>query len=158
MNIFKQESNYGCGLYALANIFKDESFITEKRLNDSINGNHTGQLNTWLMEHGCQLYIEPFFFDSNGKKLPEWVCDMRPSGEDAISIPLLIDVQISENSKTHFIACELTTNGELLVMDSLKEKAYLTTLSELNDKNHRVFGVWYLRHYIEEGHYMRYKK
>jgi hypothetical protein len=84
---FKQENSYGCGLYAIANIFQDESFITETRLTESQNGNHTGQLNKWLLEYGKELYLEPFYFNNLGDKLPEWVYKMIPTGEDVFSIP-----------------------------------------------------------------------
>ena len=152
---FKQENAYGCGLYAIANIFQDKNFITKTRLIESMNGNHTGQLNKWLLEYGKELYLEPFYFDAMGDKLPEWVYKMIPIGEDVFSIPILIDIQNSENSKTHFIAAEITTNGDLIVIDSLKDYSYITTLEQFNNDNFRVFGVWYLRDYYKEGHFMR---
>ena len=155
--IFKQENAYGCGLYALANIFQDESIITQTRLIESKSGNNTGQLNKWLIEYGQELYLEPLFFNNTGKRLPKWICGMLPKGEGVISMPIMIDVQFIKNGKTHFIAAEIFTTGELYVMDSLKSEAYLTTLSELNKSFYRIFGVWYLRHYYEEGYFMRMK-
>lgn len=153
---FKQENGYGCGLYAVANIFQDKSFITEERLNESKNGNHTGQLNKWLLEYGQDLYLEPFYFNNNGKKLPKWVCEMRPTGENVFSIPILIDIQHSKDSRTHFVAAEITTTGTLIVIDSLKENIHLTTLRQFNKENYRVFGVWYFRQYTNhEGYFMR---
>lgn len=154
----KQENTYGCGLYAIANIFQDESFITPTRLIESKNGNHTGQLNKWLLEYGQELYLEPFYFNIAGKKLPKWVCKMTPTGENVFSIPILIDVQYSKNSKTHFVAAEIKTNGDLILIDSLKEEPYITTLTEFNRSNFRVFGVWYLRHYYEDGYFMRHNQ
>ena len=72
--IFKQENSYGCGLYALANIFQDKSIITQTRLIESKNGNNTGQLNKWLLEYGQELYLEPLYFNNTGKRLPKWIC------------------------------------------------------------------------------------
>jgi len=40
---FKQENGYGCGLYALANLFQKESIITPTRLIESKTGNNLGQ-------------------------------------------------------------------------------------------------------------------
>lgn len=154
---FKQENGYGCGLYALANVFQDKSFITDKRIEESKNGNNTGQLNKWLLEHGKDLFLEPFYYNSTGKRLPKWVCGIKPFGEDVISIPILIDVQFSKKSKTHFIAAEITTNGTLFVIDSLKNEPYITTLSEFNKSYFRVYGVWHLSSYSEEGYFMRLK-
>ena len=156
--MFTQKNGYGCGLYALANIFQDKSLITEKRLNDSINGNHTMQISQWIWEYGKELFLEPFYFNSNGKRLPKWVCNMRPSGDNVFSIPIFIDVQQTRKSKTHFIAAEITINGDLFVMDSLKTDPYLSTLTEFNKSNYRTFGVWYLRHYYEDGYFMRFSK
>lgn len=156
--IFQQVGSYGCGLYSLANIFNDKSIITKTRLIESQSGNNTGQLNRWLLEYGQELYLEPFYFNNMGKKLPKWVCEMRPSGDDVISIPVMIDVQFSKKSKNHFIAAEITTTGDLFVMDSLKPESYITTLSELNKSHYRVYGLWYLRPYYEEGYFMRLKK
>jgi|CXWK01.1.fsa_nt_gi hypothetical protein len=159
MGNFKQKNGYGCGLYALANIFQDESFITETRLIESKTGNHTGQLNKWLLEHGKELYLEPFYFNSKGDKLPEWACSMRPIGEDVFSMPIFLDVQFSDkpDGRTHYVAAEITVNGDLIVMDSLKDEPYITTLAQFNLDHHRVFGLWYLRHYYEEGHFVRFK-
>lgn len=153
----KQEYGYGCGLYAIANIFQDKNFITIDRLEESKKGNHTGQLNKWLLEYGQDLYLEPLYFNSMGKKLPKWICEIRPSGDNVVSIPILIDTQSSISSKTHFVAAEIMTNGVLLVIDSLTDRPYISSLTEFNKLNHRVFGVWYLRSYSEEGYFMRFK-
>lgn len=157
MGHLKQPSGFGCGLYAIANMLRDESFITDQRFEDSKSGNHTGQINQWLLDHGKKLYLEPFYFNAMGSRLPKWICKMKPHGDDIFSIPILIDVQQAKTSKTHFIAAEITTNGELIVMDSLEDESYITTLNDFNRNHYRVFGVWYLRHYSEEGHLMRFK-
>lgn len=153
----KQNKPYGCGLYAIANIFQDEAFITPERLKQSENGNHTGQINKWLLEYDQELYLEPFYFNNSGKRLPKWVCKMKRTGENVFSLPILIDVQYTKNSKNHFVAAEIITTGDLIVMDSLKDDVYFTTLEEFNKQNYRTFGVWYLRHYTEEGYFMRFK-
>lgn len=153
---FKQENAYGCGLYAIANTFQDEKFITTERLNQSKNGNHTGQLNKWLLENGKDYFLEPVYFNAKGRKLPKWACKMIPFGDNVFSIPILIDVQYSKDSKLHFIAAEITITGDLIVIDSLRDYSYFTTLEQFNKENYRVFGVWYFRPYAGDGYLLRY--
>jgi hypothetical protein len=148
---FQQKKGYGCGVYALANTFNDASFITPQRLSQSKGGNHTGQLSKWLIEQNKELYLEPFYFNSMGDKLPEWVCKMVPTEKWILSIPVLIDVQHSESSRTHFVAAEITNTGDLIVRDSLKIEPYITTLEQFNKDNYRVFGIWGLCHYEQKG-------
>lgn len=153
----QQEDNYGCGLYALANALQDESFFTEERLEQSKNGNHVGQLNKWLLDHGKDLFLEPLYFSCCDKRLPDNICGLKPGGEGVVSMPVLIDVQFSETGKMHFVCGAITTEGKLLVLDSLKEVPFLTTLAEFNERYYRVFGLWALRGYTGENNwYMRY--
>ncbi len=154
---FKQTENYGCGLYAIANIFQDESFITQTRLIESKEGNHIGQLNKWLLEYKQNLYLQPLFFNNQGKKIPKWVRKIRPNGENVFSLPVLIDIQYTKNSKTHFVAGEILTTGDLILIDSSRNDVYFTTLDDLNKDNYRVYGVWYLRDYDNpDGYFMRF--
>lgn len=154
---FKQQNGYACGLYALANALIKESIIKQERLEDSEDGNHIGQLNKWLLEDGLELFIEPLYFTCTGKRLPKAICDLRPSGEGVLSLPVFIDVQATENSKMHFVTADITPDGRLLVIDSLKDEPELTTLAEYQKKFYRVFGLWNFRHYTEKGYFMRFK-
>lgn len=152
---FKQENGYGCGLYALANALIKESIITPTRLIESKTGNNLGQLNKWLLEDGYDLFLEPLYFSATENRLPQSICDLKPQGEGVLAIPVFIDVQITETSKMHFVAAEITKDGRLLVVDSLKDEPELTTLADYQEKFHRVFGLWHLRPYHEEGYFMR---
>jgi len=157
MKIFQQEFGYGCGLYSLANALQKESIITRQRLNESQYGNNTGQLNKWLIEDGFNLFLEPLYFNCFGGKLPIDVSSIKPIGEDVISIPVCIDVQKTEESKKHFIAAEITCEGKLFVMDSLRSEAFITTLTEFQNDYLIVNGLWHFRGYMEDGYFMRMK-
>jgi hypothetical protein len=154
---FKQENPYGCGLYALANLFQKESIITPSRLEDSKNGNHVGQLNKWLLEEGYELFMEPLYFCITENRLPPSICELKPHGDKVLSLPVFIDVQKTENSLMHFVTGDITPDGKLLVIDSTNDDFELTTLAEYQEKFYRVFGLWYLRHYNQDGYFMRHE-
>ena len=153
---FKQENGYGCGLYALANVLMNESIITPARLIESKTGNNLGHLNKWLIEDGYDLFIEPLYYSCTENRLPQSICDIRPNGEGVLTIPILIDVQITENSKMHLVAAEITKERQLFVLDSLKDDKEITTLTEYQEKFYRVYGLWCLRSFNKEGYYMRF--
>lgn len=154
---FNQKDSYGCGVYAVANALQAGGFITLERLEQSKGGNNLGQLNKWLVEDGHNLFIEPLYFSSTGKRLPNSICDLRPAGEGVSSMPILIDIQFSKEGKMHFVAGELMPEGDLIVIDSLKHgQLEMTTLSRYNRKYYRVFGLYHFRN-IDTGNYlMRY--
>jgi hypothetical protein len=147
---FKQTTPYGCGLYALANLLQKETTITEKRLEESKNGNTIGQLNKWLKEDDFNYSIEPFYFNIFGKKLPKKICDIHIKSDDSF-LPLLIDIQETKKSKQHIVCAELLPSGNLMVIDSLKEKIIITSLKEYNKDVYKIFGLWYLRAIPPEG-------
>lgn len=153
---FKQKNAYGCGLYALANTLMRESVITQERLEDSENGNNIGQLNKWLIQEGEDLFIEPLYFSSTGKRLPKSITQLKPHGVGVLSLPVLIDVQSVKDGKMHLVAADISPEGNLLVTDSMKEKKELTTLAEYQKRFYRVFGLWALRSYKIDGYCMRF--
>lgn len=155
MSHFKQENGYGCGVYALANALIKESIITPRRLEESKKGNNIGQLNKWLIEDGYDLFLEPLYFSATENRLPKSICDIHPKGDGVLGIPVFIDVQMTKSSKMHFVAAEITKEGTLLVIDSLKDEKEMTTLFEYQKRFYRVFGLWHLRPYYEEGYFMR---
>lgn len=157
MNHFKQKNGYGCGLFAIANALNKESIIKQERLDESIDGNHIGQLNKWLKEDGFELFIEPLYFSCTGKRLPKSICELRPHGEEVIGLPVLIDVQHTKNSQMHLVTADIMPNGQLLVIDSLKDEHELTTLMEYQKQFYRVFGLHHFRHYTEKGYFMRFR-
>lgn len=142
---FRQKQAYGCGLYALANALNRESVITQIRLEDSENGNNIGQLNKWLIEDGENMFIEPLYYSSTGKRLPKSITSLKPHGDGVMSLPVFIDLQSTKDSKMHFVAADITPEGKLLVIDSMKEEKELTTLDEYQKRFYRVFGLWAFR-------------
>ena len=151
---FIQKDAYGCGVYAVANALQEESFITLDRLKQSKDGNNLGQLNKWLVEDGHNLFLEPLYFSSTGKRLPNNICDLAPAGEGVSSMPILIDIQFSKGGKMHFVAGELMPTRDLIIIDSLNHSQLeITTLSKYNRKYYRTFGLYHFRN-IDTGNYL----
>lgn len=147
---FRQKYPYGCGLYALANAIQDEKIVTQKRVDQSMHGNNVGQLNAWLIESGHDLFLDPLYFTCINNRLPDDICKIIPIGDDVLSIPVLIDIQFSENGLMHMVAGEITKDGVLVVVDSLKDECEVTTLYDFNEKYFRCFGLWHFRS-IKDG-------
>ena len=108
----KQTGGYGCGLYSVANALQDESFVNDLRIEDSKKGNNLGQLNKWLVEDDKDLFLEPLYFTSTGKRLPQSICNLVPTGKNVFSMPVLIDIQFSKEGKMHLVAGEITHDGQ----------------------------------------------
>ena len=142
---FRQRQPYGCGLYALANAIQDKSIVTDERIENSKNGNNIGQLNKWLIESGYDLFLDPLYFTCIGDRLPDDICSIVPIGDNVISLPVLIDLQYSDKGLMHMVAGEITVDGKLTVIDSLKDEEYTTTLKEFNEQYFRCFGLWHFR-------------
>jgi len=151
----KQKHGYGCGLFSLANLLQDEKIVTEERLKESETGNNFHQLNKWLLEDGYNMFIEALYFSSIDNRIPDNICEIIPNGDDVIALPVLIDIQNTEDSKMHLVTAEIIKDGSLIVVDSLKENIEVTTLKQYQENFFRVFGLWYLRPIKGEGYFMR---
>ena len=149
----KQKQPYGCGLYAVANACNLDNFITEERLQKSKKGNVIGQLSRWMQEDGMDFYIDTLYYDHVGKKLPETALNYVPIGDNIIFLPILINVRYSENGINHLIGGKIAKNGTLYLYDSLKENMIETTLREVNEMYHHVYGL-FLFMGIEDGSYV----
>lgn len=154
---FVQKEEYGCGVYALANTFNDATMITDARLEESKSGGHMGHLNKWLLEDNKNLFIHPFYYSDEGKKIPKFVCDLLPAGENVLSLPILINIQERTTTKPHLVCADILTTGELMVFDSLKDDMILTTLEQYNRVNFRLHGIWYFRHMLDGNILMKFK-
>lgn len=137
----KQSGPYGCGLYAVANSLNLDNFITEERLSLSKkHGNTIGQLSKWLQEDGNNFAIDVLYYNHSGEKLPEEALSYRPEGSDYL--PVMINVQYSEDGLRHMVGGLIDIKGCLILMDSLADDIEVTNLKEVNDKYKRVFGLF----------------
>jgi hypothetical protein len=137
-----QESGYGCGLYAVENVFQYGNFVTDERLSKSKNGINNGQLSQYLQEDGHSMYIDVLYYSCLGGILPEPITELIPEKESE-KLPILIQVLTdSKTTKNHLIGGILHNDKTLIVFDSLRPNAFKTTLSGLNDIYHEVFGVF----------------
>jgi hypothetical protein len=149
----KQKQPYGCGLYAVANACNLDNFITDERLEKSKNGNVIGQLSKWMQDDGHQFYIDSLYYNHAGKKLPTSALDYKPVGEGLDFLPVLINIQYSEEGKRHLVGGKIDKDKNLYLYDSLAEEMEVTTLGKVNRKYHRVFGL-FLFMCVETGDYV----
>lgn len=138
--MLKQSQAFGCGMYAVANALNLDNFATPERLELSKGGNRIGQLSKWLQEDGLDLYVEVFWYHHHGKKLPADFFNYNVT--DAAAMPLLFNVRFSDEGKNHLIAAKLMANGTLLIQDSLQSEPIWTTMSEVNNLYHTVYGIF----------------
>lgn len=153
---FKQLDPYGCGLYSVAHALNlKEDFVTKERIEASKKGNNIGQLSRWMQQHGLDYYLNPIWYDSFMKEtsLSEDLKGMKVTAngdESLLACPLIIDVNVSKLGLGHMIGAHLDINGNLHVYDSLKEDVLFTSMSEVENHYHLVFGV-YAFYDVESG-------
>ena len=128
---FKQSKNYGCGLYALANLFQSESIINKRRLTESKNGNNIFQMNKWLSKD-LGYTLEPLYahLDSNSFPLPPKGTNFATEN-DGDSVPLLIDTSNTQDGRKHVVAALADNKGNVVIIDSLKEETIVTKWEHL---------------------------
>ena len=127
-------------MYAVANALAMPDFANPFRLEESKGGNTMGQLCRWLHLDGHDVAIDTIWFDTYGTKLPEAYCKFNVS--ECKAAPFLFNVRLSENGKNHLIAAHLMSTGDLVVCDSLRSEPFTTTLPEINDHYHTVYGFY----------------
>lgn len=149
----KQKQNWGCGLYAVANACNLDGFITEERLEKSKTGNNIGQLSKWMQDDDNPFYIDVLYYDHLGEKLPEQALFYRPQGENDIYLPILLNVRYSSEGLNHMIGGKIAKDGTLYLYDSLKEEEVVTTLKEVNEMYHNVYGLFCFLG-VENGDYV----
>lgn len=118
---YKQQSNYGCGLYAIANVLQDNAIITNGRLDSSKDGNNIGQLNRWLDQSGYGLWISVIQYDN------EKVIDIThfnidfSINETVVWHPFFITIKSTSNLN-HMLGCRYMRDKTIVVHDSLKDE------------------------------------
>lgn len=140
--MIKQKTKYGCGLYAVANATNNPDFVTPERLEASKGGNIIGQLSKWMQEDGQNFYIEVLYYNHLGTKLPKEALGYTPSGENIMLLPILLNVRFSDEGKNHLVGGQISKDGTLHLFDSLNEDIVTTTLWEINDLYHHVYGIF----------------
>lgn len=150
--MLKQLNAYGCGLYSVANSLNLKAFVTEKRLEESKEGNNIGQLSKYLQEDGNDVYIEVLYYNHLGKKLPNSALSYVPIGENCNFLPILINVRYSENGKNHLVGGKIHKDGTLYLYDSLKDSVIETTLKEVNKMYHHVYGLFVFNSLNDKGY------
>lgn len=86
----------------------------------------------------------------DARRLPDWVDELIPEG-DVLALPVLLNVRYSEDGLNHLIGGHLTKAKVLHLYDSLKEDIVITTLSEVNDMYHSVYGLYNFEHLDGDG-------
>lgn len=129
---FKQSKPYGCGIFAVANVLNDATFITNYRLKISEKGNTLYQLNQWLTKDKKDFIIEPIYMNllSEIQPLPPKGMDFMPKDEN-LFFPFLLDTSHSHTGRKHLVACYCNNKGVVTVIDSLKENQLETTWEHL---------------------------
>ena len=138
----KQKQGYGCGLYAVANALNLDNFVTDERLEQSKTGNIIGQLSKWMQEDGLDIYIDSLYYNHLGKKLPNSALHYVPMGDNAYTLPVLLNVRFEDGGLNHLVGGKIDKEGRLLLMDSLNEETIITTLSKVNRMYHNVYGLF----------------
>lgn len=151
--MLKQDKPYGCGLYAVSNACNLKEFITEERLDISKSGNTIGQLSKWMQEDGLPYCIDALYYNHLGKKLPKSALSYVPIGDDVLFLPVLLNVRFSDNGKNHLVGGKIDKNGVLYLYDSLKESMIETTLKNVNNMYHHVYGLFIFMG-VENGSYV----
>jgi hypothetical protein len=150
---YKQKQPWGCGLYAVANACNLDNFVTTERLELSKNGNFIGQLSKWMQDDGHPFYIDVLYYDHNGIKLPDSALHYIPVGEGIHFLPVLINCRFSDKGKNHLVGGKIDQNGKLYLYDSLKEDIIETTLKDINNMYHHVYGLFIFLG-VENGKYV----
>jgi len=142
----KQKTPYGCGMYAVANALGLDNYVTPERLEQSKNGNTINQINKWLEESGYAYNIECIYYTVcenketlHGIVLPKEINFYSDKKEK--TLPLLLNVKKSENSKAHLIG-GLLTNEYVILLDSLNDEPLIVKWDEINKHYDFCYGVW----------------
>lgn len=143
---FTQTDGYGCGLYAVANMLKEESFITETRLEISKKRMSVEQLNKFLLIDDKDMHLAPIYFNMLGGTIPSKIIktlEIKSSDpEYKLFIPIFISFDKTKNSKSHFVYASIDEFGNILVYDSLNKKAIFADINSYLKSLHKVYGIW----------------
>ena len=136
---YKQTDKFGCGLYAIANLFHLDNYITDERLEISKKGLVIGQLSKWLQDDGNNFYVDNWYYNHEGGKIPKKFFKYLPAEN---SFPVMFNVR-SNKGLNHIVAGRLYSDGKLEIADSMKNDIiYLNNFSEINNLYDNVYGFF----------------
>lgn len=154
--MIKQKTPYGCGLIAVANALNLPDFVSDHRMELSeLYGNTIGQLSMWLQDAGHNYAIDAFYYDHEGSELPDHILAYKPADRETL-LPILLNVQFSEEGKRHLVAGHIDHLGAVYLQDSLADEPQLTTLAKINKNYCKVFGLFVFMDALT-GDYVFYK-
>lgn len=148
---YKQLVPYGCGLFAISNVF-DINFLTEERLERCKDGCNIGLLSKWMQEDVNDVYIDTLYYNHLGRKLPASTFDYLPSGNTTY-LPILLNVRYSKDGVNHLVGGRINKEGVLFLFDSCQKEVIETKLSKVNKIYDTVFGL-YIFISLENGNYI----
>lgn len=149
MKHFIQKDFFGCGVYAIANLFQSPKFITEERLNESKSGNNIGQLSKWLQEEQKDIYIDVLYYSIYEDMIPESYFEIKPN-EDIF--PLLLSVKKTKKSLSHFVSIRVFPNMEIHLHDSTRSDVEIMNFKRLA-KEYEVIDGMFCFNSLKEGKY-----
>lgn len=147
----RQKENYGCGVYSIANALQCEDFVTNEKLELSINGNNVGQLGAWLYEYRIQCFLSCVIY--NNEEVID-IFDLNPTFiEDCENqwVPFFIIIK-TNGEMNHRIGCRYMKNGSIVVHDSLYETEFVYDCFDCFEKAYygKIIAYDVLRNYQNE--------
>jgi len=140
--MIKQTQPYGCGLYAVANVFGLNDFVTNERLKLSENGLAIGHLNNFLYEDKRNILIDVFFHAHDGnEEIPQIYISYRPEDDKKI-LPILLAVKRKEDGKRHMVSGHIHNGGQFTLFDSLKDDSISMHFEDINSKYKFITGMF----------------
>ena len=117
--MLKQNTYWGCGLYAVANALDMPEFITDERLEVSKEkGNNIAQLTKWLNKDGCDWFIVAEYITGRSVEMP--MLYWSDEDDDGYYVPLIVQLP-ADNECCHMIAIRCYED-RLLIFDSAADK------------------------------------
>lgn len=128
--ISRQTLPYGCGVHAIANVLDWPGFVSDKRLDESKNGNGIYQLSSYMHEDGYDYDVEPIYCNL----LPEYNIpedyNLHASSE-LHAFPFLMQVLRKEGGRQHLVGCIGYHDYSVVILDSCESDSILTSWSDI---------------------------
>lgn len=144
---FKQEYSYGCGLYAVSNLFGNKELLV-KYLEDTKRGIFISDIENYIRFINPDYRLSDIYCDTLFLKIPKkiFVYLFDYSKEKNKSIPLLIGtIRKHKKANFHMIAGIIEPNGRMRLIDSNNFTEDNVTLDyfgvSLNTRYYCIYGI-----------------